>query len=350
MKKQSVLAMVLALGISSNAYAVNPFSDVPKGSWAYGAVAKLAAGLESRESTGTFPGKYPETRYEMAQIVAKALAQGTIGADNRLVREFAQELDLLGARMPLPERPAGSGKTTSSLREGALRPNVEQGKLDGETAPQLRPWFLGTENAKVQFGQTYLAAFGSRAGQPVSGWTAQTEGKTATEDGFTGAALGGTLGSLSLEAQYLKASPQTAPWVPEEDTLWTAGAAYHFGPVSVGGMYLKGGSDSAAEPGASDEGYVINLRYKGAEATKTGSWGLFGNYYDQGGTAYLSRTLNGAYSAFEPQGFTGYMVGGNLTLAKNMVAQVEYYDLQGKGNGQEGQHARTLWSQMVVTF
>lgn len=117
MKKQSVLAMVLALGISSNAYAVNPFSDVPKGSWAYGAVAKLAAGLESRESTGTFPGKYPETRYEMAQIVAKALAQGTIGADNRLVREFAQELDLLGARMPCrnglleaAKLPAASGK------------------------------------------------------------------------------------------------------------------------------------------------------------------------------------------------------------------------------------------------
>ena len=36
------------------------------------------------------------------------------------------------------------------------------------------------------------------------------------------------------------------------------------------------------------------------------------------------------------------MVGGNLTLAKNMVAQVEYYDLQGKGTGQEGQHARTV--------
>lgn len=347
MKKQSVLAMVLALGISSNAYAVNPFSDVPKGSWAYGAVAKLAAGLEGRESTGTFKGERTKTRYEMAQIVAKALAQGTIGPDNRLVREFAQELELLGVRVPLPERTAGSGKTTSS---GAAQPSRAQGKLDGETAPQPRPWFLGTENAKVQFGQTYLAASGSRATQPASGWIAQTEGKTAAENGFTGAALGGTLGSLSLETQYLKTSPQAAPWVPEEDTLWTAGAAYHFGPVSLGGMYLKGGSDSVAEPGSSDEGYVINLRYKGAEAAKPGSWGLFGNYYDQGGAAYLSRTLNGAYSAFETQGFTGYMVGGNLTLAKNMVAQVEYYDLQGKGTGQEGQHARTLWSQMVVTF
>ena len=44
----------------------------------------------------------------------------------------------------------------------------------------------------------------------------------------------------------------------------------------------------------------------------------------------------------------GWMVGGNLTVAKNMVAQVEYYDLKDKGNTDN--HAKTLWSQMVVTF
>ena len=33
------------------------------------------------------------TRYEMAQIVAKALAKGAIGADDKLVSEFADELD-----------------------------------------------------------------------------------------------------------------------------------------------------------------------------------------------------------------------------------------------------------------
>jgi hypothetical protein len=47
------------------------------------------------------------------------------------------------------------------------------------------------------------------------------------------------------------------------------------------------------------------------------------------------------------------MVGGNLTVAKNMVAQVEYYDLKSKGdfNGyKDGDHNKTLWSQLVVTF
>lgn len=40
--------------------------------------------------------------------------------------------------------------------------------------------------------------------------------------------------------------------------------------------------------------------------------------------------MNGAWKKFAGEGYKGYLVGGNLTLAKNMVAQVEYYDLEGK--------------------
>lgn len=57
--------------------------------------------------------------------------------------------------------------------------------------------------------------------------------------------------------------------------------------------------------------------------------------------------MNGAWKKFAGEGYKGYLVGGNLTLAKNMVAQVEYYDLEGK---ETEKHARTLWSQLVVTF
>jgi hypothetical protein len=57
--------------------------------------------------------------------------------------------------------------------------------------------------------------------------------------------------------------------------------------------------------------------------------------------------MNGAWDKFDGEGFKGYNVGGNVTLAKNMVATVEYYDLKGK---ESDQHARTLWSQLVVTF
>ena len=34
MKKVSVFAIAMALGVTSSAYAANPFSDVPAGHWA----------------------------------------------------------------------------------------------------------------------------------------------------------------------------------------------------------------------------------------------------------------------------------------------------------------------------
>ncbi len=37
------IAMALGIGVQAGALAANPFSDVPAGHWAYGAVAKLAA-------------------------------------------------------------------------------------------------------------------------------------------------------------------------------------------------------------------------------------------------------------------------------------------------------------------
>ena len=64
----------MALGVSATAFAANPFSDLPAGHWAYGAVAKLAAaGVVDGYPDGTFKGDKTMTRYEMAQIVAKAL-------------------------------------------------------------------------------------------------------------------------------------------------------------------------------------------------------------------------------------------------------------------------------------
>ena len=84
--------MAMALGVSATAFAANPFSDLPAGHWAYGAVAKLAAaGVVDGYPDGTFKGDKTMTRYEMAQIVAKALAKGAIGADDKLVSEFADQ-------------------------------------------------------------------------------------------------------------------------------------------------------------------------------------------------------------------------------------------------------------------
>ena len=68
--------MAMALGVTASAYAANPFSDVPAGHWAYDSISKLAvAGIIEGYGDDTFRGDRLMTRYEMAQIVAKALAK-----------------------------------------------------------------------------------------------------------------------------------------------------------------------------------------------------------------------------------------------------------------------------------
>jgi hypothetical protein len=52
----------------------NPFADVPANSWAYDAVAKLAAdGYIQGYPDGQFKGQRPMTRYEMAVLVNRAV-------------------------------------------------------------------------------------------------------------------------------------------------------------------------------------------------------------------------------------------------------------------------------------
>ena len=120
MKKSLVLAMAMALGVTASAYAANPFADVPAGHWAYDSVAKLAAaGVVDGYTDGAFAGDKLITRYEMAQIVAKAMAKG---ADcDKLAAEFADELDTLGVRVAKLEKKADNvtiaGQVRADLRD-----------------------------------------------------------------------------------------------------------------------------------------------------------------------------------------------------------------------------------------
>ena len=107
--------MAMALGVTASAYAANPFSDVPAGHWAYDSVNKLAAaGIVDGYGNGTFGGDRLMTRYEMAQIVAKAMAKGA--NVDRLAAEFADELDSLGVRVAALEKKSDNVKITGEFR------------------------------------------------------------------------------------------------------------------------------------------------------------------------------------------------------------------------------------------
>ena len=133
MKKTLVSALTTALvvGAASTTFAAsNPFSDVPADHWAYDAVSQLAAdGVIDGYGDSTFKGNRNITRYEMAQMVAKAMAKNTSGADKALVdklaAEFAAELNNLGVRVANLERNADMVKWNGKLEYTAVHTNVE---------------------------------------------------------------------------------------------------------------------------------------------------------------------------------------------------------------------------------
>ena len=146
MKKTMVaaLAAALTIGAASTTFAAaNPFSDVPRDHWAYDAVTQLAAdGVIEGYGDGTYRGDRNITRYEMAQMVGKAMAKGDLSASDRalvdrLAAEFADELNNLGVRVSNLERNADMVKWTGELRyrywsfrhEDAAKKNKDQLQL-----------------------------------------------------------------------------------------------------------------------------------------------------------------------------------------------------------------------------
>jgi len=430
MKKTLVLAMAMALGVSATAFAANPFSDVPAGHWAYASVAKLAAaGVVDGYPDGTFKGNNLMTRYEMAQIVAKALAKGAIGSDDKLVGEFADELDNLGVRVAKLEKNSDNVKITGNIRahyvdySGDDRTDASKIRtrlfLSGEVNDNFRYVSMlqneqnlinNSGDETTRFQRAYLTGkigqVGVTAGR-FEGFIAEgnvydsrvdavqlTAGKTVkltaevgkmssntgTYDTGLGDAissgkwsdnaaagkyyrfgLGGRVGKVDLEANYIHAdtvfslggvadSKTTSYADGADDKIYTLGANYATGDFTVGAMYLKGSSDYTDLHNMDDKGYVLSLGYGTAKANKVGSLGVWAKYYNQGASTVIAHTMNGKYSgAF---GFKGYGVGVDYTVAKNMVAGIQYFDLKDKDNYKATGNLKhkTLWSQLIITF
>ena len=164
----SAITAALVVGAASTTFAAaNPFSDVPADSWAYDAVTTLAAdGVIDGYPDGTYKGQQTMTRYEMAQIVARAMAKTDLEkADKALVdklaAEFAEELDNLGVRVADLEKKSDNVKwggelryTYTNVKDDFERPNVD--KDGNELLFRLDPKaYIGnsgwTANARIDY-------------------------------------------------------------------------------------------------------------------------------------------------------------------------------------------------------
>ena len=116
MKKQVVCTLTAALAVTSlSALAANPFVDVPSDSWAYKSVVELAdAGIIQGVDGQYFQGNRNITRYEAAEMVAKAMAHMDKASVeqraliNKLADEYADELNNLGVRVTNLENRVGN--------------------------------------------------------------------------------------------------------------------------------------------------------------------------------------------------------------------------------------------------
>lgn len=170
----TVLVLVFILGIAGTALAAsaNPFADVPAKHWAYDAIGKLAgAGIVDGYGDATFRGDRTMTRYEMAQIVAKAMARSE-KADaankaliDKLATEFAAELNNLGVRMAKLEE-----KTKIGINyESRIRYAGDSEKTTTGTSTfdwRQRVIFGGAVNENVSFGARLEAS--DKAGTTAS--------------------------------------------------------------------------------------------------------------------------------------------------------------------------------------
>ena len=414
MKKSLVLAMAMALGVTASAYAANPFSDVPAGHWAYDSINKLAAaGVIEGYGDSTFGGDKLMTRYEMAQIVAKAMAKGA--NVDKLAAEFADELDNLGVRVAALEKKADNVKITGTIKASYSSYDGDKLNVDGKKAPtnhqgRLRSdlWVKGdinddwTYSAMFRNQQFFTNDKGNSGEEDVAFQRAYVNGRvgglavqagrynkaditggnihdnrvdgvqvsygkdvklTAGYGKATGvdvvagenkdvayAELGAKLGAVDAFAGYYKFDNLLK--AADDDAIWTVGLGFDLAKdLKLTGTYLRSDVDAVT---------VDKVDYK--DVDKDGY--VVGLAYKGAKAAKAgSWGLNASYydqgagtvvahtmdGIYFDEGFKGYSVGANYALAKNIVAGVTYYDLESK-EAKGTPDAQTLWSQVVFSF
>ena len=382
----SALATALVVGAASTTFAAaNPFSDVPRDHWAYDAVTQLAAdGVVEGYGDGTYRGDRNITRYEMAQMVAKAMAKENVPVSDkalidRLAAEFADELNNLGVRVTKLERNADmvkwNGKLeytyTSTRYEGESRANEDKVVFRLEPSAEVNNhWHVNARldagyhmdkddsshvELKRAWAQGDYGDFTVKLGKMelLSGEGYQTPGALVLDDEFSGAeaSFGKDLQVTVQAGRFSKggdiadtANYQSIGLQYEKGSLQAGAGYYRFGSDSLKAMYgLKSNKDKMNVWGLNGAYHFDkNVALTGAYAHNTDSdrykksgqvaleykgadpadKGSWGAYvsYRHLGDASVAATTDGAL--FHTKGIE---LGTNYTLWNNVVLSAKYF-------------------------
>ena len=379
MKKQfaAIFAATAVLGVTT-AFAANPFSDVTPDSWAYQAVSQLAnAGIVNGYPDGTFKGQNNITRYEMAQMVAKAMAnQDRANAEqqamiNRLADEFSNELNNLGVRVARLEDRVGNVKVTGDARLRYRDAEHAKSKFDGRARVQFNAkvndrtdavvrlssgsFELGNSqnggNANATIDRAYVNhKFGERVSLKAGRFGQTIGGGLAFDGTFDGAQLNAGNDKIMAQAAYgYMVSGEAAGLTKDQNVTNTylglkgkvgkhtmVGGFYdrvnqdstngykniygfnadaNFDKVWVGGEWLK---DSHVDK---SQAWTAGLGYGDYNIAKKGSWDVKGQYFNAKANAPIVDTT---YNHLYTTNAKGWMASVNYALQNNVGLSAYY--------------------------
>ena len=324
----SAITAALVVGAASTTFAAaNPFSDVPADSWAYDAVTTLAAdGVIDGYPDGTYQGQNTMTRYEMAQIVARAMAKTDLEkADKALVdklaAEFAEELDNLGVRVADLEKKSDNVKWGGELRYRYYDIDTDS-KLANET------------HNKVLFRLEPKAYIGN------SGWTANArldyEMNLSTDENNDGvlvdrAWVEGPLFGATVQAGRVPVF--TAQGMMFDDRISGATVAFgsdEFKTTLAAGRYNKDHNDSTHPSEITAEYYGVQFDYTpndklALNAGYTALNGIDDNFFEDSNHNYKLAGLSDALDAYgDDDDYKIWYVGGKYAFDKNVALVGQY--------------------------
>ena len=379
MKKQfaAIFAATAVLGVTT-AFAANPFSDVTPDSWAYQAVSQLAnAGIVNGYPDGTFKGQNNITRYEMAQMVAKAMAnQDRANAEqqamiNRLADEFSNELNNLGVRVARLEDRVGNVKVTGDARLRYRDAEHAKSKFDARARVQFNAkvndrtdavvrltsgnFELGNSqnggNADAQIDRAYVNhKFGERVSLKAGRFGQVVGGGLAFDGTFDGAQFNAGNDKVNFQAAYgymvsgeaeglTKDQNVTNTYlglkgkvgkhtmvggfydrVNQDSTngyknIYGFNADANFDKVWVGGEWLK---DSHVDE---SQAWTAGLGYGDYNIAKKGSWDVKGQYFNAKANAPIVDTT---YNHIYTTDAKGWMASVNYALQNNVGLSANY--------------------------
>ena len=382
MKKQfaAIFAATAVLGVTT-AFAANPFSDVTPDSWAYQAVSQLAnAGIVNGYPDGTFKGQNNITRYEMAQMVAKAMAnQDRANAEqqamiNRLADEFSNELNNLGVRVARLEDRVGNVKVTGDARLRYRDAEHEKSKFDARARVQFNAkvndrtdavvrltsgnFELGNSqnggNADAQIDRAYVNhKFGERVSLKAGRFGQVVGGGLAFDGTFDGAQFNAGNDKVNFQAAYGYAVSGEAAGLTKEQNVTNTILNLN-GKVGkhtmVGGFYDRVNTDGTINGNKYKNIYGFNadanfdkvwvggewlkdshvdesqawtagLGYGDYNIAKKGSWDVKGQYFNAKANAPIVDTT---YNHLYTTNAKGWMASVNYALQNNVGLSANY--------------------------